>query len=155
MRNLIFVTILSLLFIGCNSDDVVFTELYEIPNGQWPYSDVYAYTFEVTDTSEMYRLLLYLDFSTDYNWENLYTRISTTYPGDSARTNIVSLELASSTGSWYGDCNSRHCELNIPLQENVKFPMPGEYRIAFEQYMRQEVVEGIEAIGLKVIVPGS
>lgn len=155
MRNLVFGTILSLLFIGCNTDEVIFRQVDEIPNGQWAYGDMYEYAFEVTDTSETYRLLLYLDFSTDYNWENLYTEISTTYPNDSTRTDIVSLELASSTGSWFGDCNAKHCELNIPLQEKVRFPMPGKYRISFEQYMRQEVVEGIKAIGMKVIVPGS
>ena len=153
MRNLLLGFILLVGIVGCNNDEVIFKQVDTIPDALWSYGDVYDYTFEITDTNEIYLLLLYLEFSTEYNWENLYTQIGTTYPNDSTRTDVLSFELASNTGAWYGDCNTRRCELNIPLQENVKFQMPGRYRLSFEQYMREEVVEGIEGIGLKVVVP--
>ena len=153
MRNLLLGSVLLLGLTGCNNDKVIFKQVDVIQDARWAYGDVYDYNFEISDTGEVYRHLLNLEFSTEYNWENLYTQIGTTYPNDSTRTDVVSFEVVSNTGAWYGECNSRRCELNIPLQENVKFPEPGEYRIAFEQYMRQEVVEGIEGIGLKVIVP--
>ena len=153
MRNLLAVVILIIALSGCNQDKVVFDEVSLIPQSQWAYGDTYDFSFEVQDTSEIYRLLLYVEFATDYAWQNLYTSIKTTYPGDSTRTDVVSFELATKTGEWYGDCNAKRCKLNIPLQESVRFPKPGEYSISFEQYMREEVVEGVTAVGLKLVIP--
>ena len=153
MRNLLLGSALIISIFGCNSDKVIFEEVGNVPDGKWAYGDVYDYSFQVEDTSEAYRLLLYLDFSTGYDWQNFYTRVVTTYPNDTTIQDILSLELATKTGEWYGDCNSKHCELNIPMQENVRFPEPGKYSISFEQFMREEIVEGINAIGLKLIVP--
>jgi len=153
MRNLLFAGVIFVFAVGCNRDKVIFNEVKPVPSGEWAYGDVYDYAFDVTDTSETYRLLLYLEYATDYSWQNLYTSITTVFPDDSTRTDVISFELASKTGAWYGDCGSEFCKLNIPLQQEVKFPIPGEYRISFEQYMREEVVEGIKAVGLKLVVP--
>jgi gliding motility-associated lipoprotein GldH len=139
---------------SCNADRVIYEEVYNIESGQWVYGQKRDFNFEVSDTSEEYRLLLYLEYNTDYRWQNFYTEITTTFPGDSVRKDIVSLELASKTGRWYGNCNSQSCSLTIPLQEDVHFEKSGNYGISFDQYMREEDVYGITAIGLKLVVPG-
>lgn len=155
MRNLLIVLVLGLGFGACNRDKVVYQEVQEIRNGAWGYDEPYEFRFDVSDTSETYRLLLFVEFNTDYSWQNLYTSISTSFPNDSVQTDVVSLELASKAGAWHGDCNREVCELNIPLQETVRFPEPGSYALAFEQHMREEYVRGIRSIGLKLVVPAS
>jgi len=138
---------------ACTGDRVIYEEVQEIENGQWFHGQSRNFNFEVPDTSLNYRLLLYLEYNTDYRWQNFYTEITTTFPGDSVKKDILSLELASKTGQWFGKCNSQSCSLTIPLQEEVRFNMAGNYSIAFDQYMRDEDVRGITAIGLKLVIP--
>lgn len=138
---------------SCTGDRVIYEKVHQIENGQWIYGEMRTFDFEVVDTSADYRLLLYLEFNTDYRWQNFYTKITTTFPGDSVRTDILSLELASKSGRWYGKCNSESCSLTIPLQENVRFKVAGNYSISFDQYMREEDVSGITAVGLKLVIP--
>lgn len=149
------ILLISLAFLqsSCSGDRVIYEDVQEIENGQWVYGQKRDFNFSVTDTSLDYRLLLYLEFYTDYHWQNFYTEITTAFPGDSVKQNVLSLELASKTGQWYGDCNSQSCKLTIPLQEEVRFKKKGDYKISFDQYMRDEDVRGITAIGLKLVVP--
>jgi len=149
------ILLFALLYSSCVGDRVIYEEVLDIENGQWAHGQSREFNFEVSDTSEEYRLLLYLEYATDYRWQNFYTEITTTFPGDSVRMDILSLELAAKTGQWFGNCNSQSCDLTIQLQENVRFESPGKYRISFDQYMREETVNGIQAIGLKLIVPKS
>ncbi len=153
-RYYVFIFFLAATQLSCSGDRVIYEEVHDIENGQWAYGQSHAFNFEIVDTNLDYRLLLYLEYFTDYRWQNFYTEITTTIPGDSIKKDIISLELASKTGQWYGKCNSQSCRLTIPLQEKVRFEKPGNYSISFDQYMRDEDVRGISAIGLKLIVPG-
>ena len=152
MRNLVFVLIVAAC-ISCNKDEVIYDQVQPVRNGEWSYGNDLSFEFEVADTARLYRLLLYVEFSTDYQWQNLYTNITTTFPNDSLLVDLVSFELASKTGMWYGDCDQDICAVNIPMQERVKFPFPGTYKLNFEQYMREEHLAGINAVGVKLVVP--
>ena len=153
MRNLLFGLFVIQILASCSHDRIVYEEIFELEYEEWSYDDTLTFSFEIDDTSQVYRLLLYIDYRTDYRWQNLYTSVTTTMPGASPSSDVVSLELADKTGTWYGDCNREICQLNIPLQEQVKFPTTGTYQLSFEQYMREENLEGIREIGLKVVEP--
>ena len=139
-----------LLLQACSGDKVIFEEFQEISEQGWWYEDMYEFDFDVTDTTDVYRLLVFFEYDTDYRWENFYARIHTTFPGDTARQDIISFQLADATGTWFGECGKYTCKLNIPLQEKVRFPQTGNYQIAFEQYMRQEIGDGHIEYRLKV-----
>jgi gliding motility-associated lipoprotein GldH len=94
--------------------------------------------------------MLHLTHAKDYAWENIYVRIKTFFPDDSMKTDILSLDLADG-GVWVGSCRREKCRLTIPLQQYIRFPLPGEYALTFEQYMRQGVVPGILGLGLTVV----
>lgn len=143
--------IAGIALLGCNSDKIIYERVHELPESTWWYGNDLDFDFTLADTSSRYRILMYLEYDTDYRWQNLYTRAVTTMPDGLEVTDDVSLELASKTGAWYGDCNSEVCELNIPLQDRVKTRDAGLYHIQFKQHMRSEAVRGIRAIGLKVV----
>ena len=139
------------LLAGCKKDKIIYEKISEFPDAAWTYGNDLDFDFTLEDTTASYRILMYLEFETDYRWQNLYTRAVTTMPDGSVVVDDVSLELASKSGEWYGDCNSEVCELNIPLQNNVRTRDAGNYHVQFKQHMRNETVDGIRAIGLKVI----
>lgn len=136
---------------ACQSDKVIFNEQQEIAGETWAYDDPVVFTFNVEDTTATYRLLLDVTHRADYQWENFYTRIRTAFPRDSVREDIVSLELAANTGEWYGKCRGDACTVTIALQERVRFAEPGQHSLAFEQYMRENNLRGIQALRLRLL----
>ena len=153
LRVSVLLILLTFLYSSCTGDRIIYEEVHNIDDGRWSYGQKKDFRFEVSDTSLNYRLLLYLEYNTDYRWQNFYTEITTIFPSDSIKNDVLSLELASKTGQWFGKCNSQSCDLTIPLQENVRFAQPGDYSISLDQYMREEEVTGVRAIGLKLVVP--
>lgn len=148
-----FILILCCVFIlaACDREDVVYEHQTYLPDALWHYDDSVRFDFQMADTSSRYRLLLDIVHRDDYAWENFYMSITTRFPADSLQTDVVSFELANKAGIWYGSCRSGKCHLNIPLQERVRFPSPGDYALTFEQHMRVNPVEGVEGIGLKLV----
>ncbi len=134
---------------GCG-ESFAWEQEYELPEAGWYWTDTLFFSFEIADTNRVYDMLLELEHTTDYGFQNLYVRIHTSLPDGTARTDLLSLEMADKQGRWLGDCSSKRCHLRIPVQQHIFFPLPGTYRLAIEQYTRRNPVEGIEAVALRL-----
>jgi gliding motility-associated lipoprotein GldH len=141
--------------LACGGDDIIYQEKQTVSNGLWSYDRQYGFTFDIADTTALYLLVLTIEHTNDYDWENFYAEIETHFPGDSVQTDVISFELANPAGMWYGKCRGNTCQIEILLQERVRFPMTGTYTLNFEQYMRVDPVEGIRSLELKVVRPDS
>lgn len=138
-----------LLLVAC-SQNYIFNKKYDIANNNWTYADSLRFDFEIKDTFALYNLILNVKHTTDFNSQNLYTRIHTQFPDGQRLSKPVSLELADKTGVWQGDCNAKTCTLEIPIQEGTYFNQVGNYTIVIEQFMRDSVIRGVETIALRV-----
>lgn len=143
----------ALLLSSC-SQSTIFEKQYVLQDGIWTYDEVLNFSFEITDTSKLYDVFLELEHSTNYEFENLYINIITSYPDSKQDTQMVSLELANAIGMWLGDCGKHTCELNIPIQQKVFFIQEGAYSISLEQYMRKEALQNVNELGLKIEAVG-
>jgi gliding motility-associated lipoprotein GldH len=139
---------------SCDREKVLFSETAGIGVKGWAYADSIPFTFHVADTLKYYDLILDVTHARDYAWENAYVQITTVFPGDSTKTDLVSLELSDGAGAWIGRCGRKTCTLAIPLQGHFRFPFPGSYSLTFTQYMRQDVIPGILSLRLQVIESG-
>ena len=141
-----------LIFLSaCNKEKILYSKSEEIGKQGWAYNDPITFSFSAMDTTQVYDLNLEITHDREYAWQNLYVRIQTSFPGDSIKTDVLSLEFSDGIGGWAGSCSGKTCDLTIPLQKHVKFPLPGEYALKFEQYMRQEIVPGILGLQLTVL----
>ena len=140
---------LALFLFACN-DAFIYEAERPIDDGRWTYADSLTFDFAITDTTGVYNLYLDVTHSPDYAYENLYTRILTTFPGGQRLEQVLSLELADNTGRWAGDCGGERCVARIPLQENAYFNQAGDYVITVHQHMRQETLPGVAALGLAI-----
>ena len=139
-----------LLFtMGCDSDYIYQKEI-EIREGEWRYSDVLVFDFEIKDVSKKYNLLLDVTHAGDYSFQNLYVQFHTSYPSIETKTQTVSLELANKTGIWNGKCSGNSCVVEIPLQTNAIFEEAGKHSISIEQFMRKNPLRGVESMRLKI-----
>lgn len=137
--------------LGSCKQSIVYEETFEIdPQQGWAYADSLTYAFSIADTLQVYNLYLELDHLVDYPYQNLYINIRTVFPDGKDLAQVLSLELSDKQGFWQGNCNSKACELRIPIQEEAYFNQPGDYRIVVEQYMRTDSLRGLQSIGLQL-----
>ncbi|MEL6719554.1 MAG: gliding motility lipoprotein GldH [Bacteroidota bacterium] len=148
MRNFWILTIV--LFSFACGNNYVYEKKIEIPSATWQYDNDITYEFEIEDIKAKYNLYLDVTHSDQFESQNFYTMIHTTYPSGRTVDSQISIELADKLGQWHGKCNSEECQLRIVLQQGTFFKEQGLHQIVFEQYTRQESLKGIKALAFSV-----
>ena len=154
MKNIIFATLfLSTVFLltACGKEKVVFEKEYPIQNSAWTYADTLSFAFNIADTSALYDIVVHIKHRSDYGFQNLYTRIHTTFPTGKRRSQTLNFDLADNTGQWQGTKDGDYRDFEVKIQENAFFNQTGQHIITLEQLMRTESLVGFKNIGLEVI----
>ena len=151
-NNIIFLSILLIAAFSCEkSSNYVFQETKALVASGWKYSQPVDFKIPVKDTSFIYNLSLDVQYLDNvYPNQNLYILAKTKFPKGDTITRQVSLELFNSSGTPYGKCKGENCRAEIALQDSLYFNQVGDYYFSFEQFTRDEVVEGIQEITLKL-----
>lgn len=135
-------------FVGCG-EKPVYSEVHEI-SGAWKYDQPLSFTFDISDVSQYYDLILGLTIGQEYGYQNIYVKIVTEYPDNTKNEDIVSLNVTDGSGSYLGSCNSKECVLDILLQEKFKFKSAGKHVISIFQNGRNPNLEEVRQLELKL-----
>lgn len=144
-RYLLFLFVLA----ACQKPILVDQEI-SLPAEGWARADTLSWSFEVQDTNAIYDLLLTVEHTEDYRFQNCYVQFHTGFPGGELIRQVVSLDLQTPAGRWLGDCRSQACRFTIPIQQGAFFNQTGGHRLLLEQYMRQDTLPGIRAFSLRI-----
>lgn len=128
---------------------VIYENQIDIPE-KWAYKDSLVYEFEVSDTLQPYDITLDIKHDATFGYENLYIYAVTVFPEGRRSSNPVSLQLANSSGDWIGKCSSDRCQTDILIANTSYFKAVGKYKIIICQHSRQNLLEGIRSVGLKI-----
>ena len=139
-----------LLFLACGPD-VVYQEDVELPTSGWPYADSLTFTFPVTDTSGRYDLVLTVEHTEDFAYQNFYVHLNTHLPSGVLRSQSLSLQLADTFGEWYGDCSGGVCRTDIALQEGTRFTEVGAHRLVVGQFSREAELGEVTGMGFRIV----
>ncbi|MBK9042384.1 MAG: gliding motility lipoprotein GldH [Saprospiraceae bacterium] len=120
-------------------------------DGFWTYQKTLSFSFDITDTIPAHDILLDVEHSKDFFYQNIYTKVTTVFPDQKKVDHIISLNLTTQNNRWVGDCSAQKCKAELVLSENIYFNQTGNYTIALEQYGRKDTLAGIESMSLKVI----
>ena len=145
-----FTVIVLLLGIWGCAEQRFYEQSYELTNEEWYYEDVKDFTFVVQDTTARYDLMMSINHSTSYEYQNLYLKLTTVYPDRESRTQELSVDFADSQGRWYGDCNSKSCKVAVTLQRNAFFNQTGSHTIKVVQHMRISPIQHVQAVTLSL-----
>lgn len=150
MKRLIGIAILVLLLWACG-DHPVFEKHVEFKDNDWFYADSLVFEFEIEDTTKRYDLLMMVRNSDErYPYRNMYLFTKTYLPTGEKMEQELNVVLQDEKGFWLGECSGDICELVLPLQQNVRFPADGDYRLVIEQFMRLNPLPGVISIGFRV-----
>lgn len=144
---------LAVLFTGC-TENVVFQEDAQTPNGVWERNWNPTFSFEVSDTVSTHDVYLDLRHTGDYPFSNLYAFVTLTAPDSTRLVDTVECTLADPSGRWYGKgqgfISSDRFQAHVLYKLRNKFPRSGRYSLTLEQAMRVEKLEGIIDVGVSV-----
>ena len=138
-----------IVFTTSCSNGVVYSHKANVDGSVWNYNQELQFELDGIDTSSYYDLVLEVNHSPEFSFENLYTRIGTQFPSGESIKDIVSLQLADNMGTWLGNCNSSTCTTELLIQEKFRFKEIGQHKITLENYSR-EALKGIHFIEMKL-----
>jgi|SRR5690242_13273534 len=146
-----FIIVFVLLFMA----SCVKLDLYEkdtpIPQQQWFYTNVPAFTFDITDTASMYNLYIVLRHTDAYEYNNIWLKLGSQAPGDKMEYQDINLSLATDAHGWDGSGTDDIFEVRKNITPGpVPFKKPGRYTFTIAQIMRENPLKHVLDVGLRI-----
>jgi len=143
-------SLLIILFLGSCSYNSVYDDFTVIKGGNWHYKDTVNFSFEVTDTTQFCDFSLIVRHDNDYHYSNFISFVRLEFPNGRARMDTVEMILAASNGKWLGQgLGDIYSNEQIYLERN-RFPLKGEYKFQILHAMRDELLLGINDVGIAI-----
>ena len=132
----------------CSSSN--FSKRTVIPNAEWAQENRVAFDVPIDDTLNGYVFGIGLRHLENYRYSNLFVFLHTRMPNGNITHDTIECTLATPEGRWIGKSSGSMRDLVVPLNENLRFPLTGNYHFEIEQAMREPVLKGISDIGLYI-----
>lgn len=147
---ILFATVFSLLFSGCDTNNIVDVN-HTMPSRNWSYADKVKAIVDITDSNKAYNIYFKLRHTSDYRYSNVFVllNLKTTQRKRSRR---YEFKLAQPDGQWNGSGSGNLYTYAFPLLTNFKFPAPGKYELELEQNMRDNPLTEVSDVGIKVVI---
>jgi gliding motility-associated lipoprotein GldH len=144
------VFLILIIFFGSCSSSYVFNDSTDLPASGWNKNDSVIFETVIEDTVIGYDFTVSIRNSVDYRYSNLYFFMLTEFPNGNHTRDTIEFIIADRQGNWLGKGWGSVKENEITLNKNIRFPLIGKYKFAFQQAMRADTLEGIVSVGLKI-----
>ncbi len=144
--------VLSLHLFSCTTIDL-YEKVAPIPAHNWKSSFKPQFTFTITDTATPYQLFIILRHNNKYHYNNIWVTLHTKSPDGTAAKAQYELPLATNEKGWLGtgmDDLYEHRIALTPLNQNFYFKKPGTYTFALEHIMREDPLQNVLNVGLRI-----
>lgn len=151
IRIIVLATFLAAMLTGCDSRRV-YEDNQEFANRQWLVTEEPTFDFVIDDSARVYNLYYNLRNSLHYGWDRIYVTYSLTdSSGQELSRKLLYNELFDPTGRPYGESGIGDIyDHRFPILTGYRFAHPGKYSIRLIQYSRQDTLQGILAVGIRV-----
>jgi gliding motility-associated lipoprotein GldH len=135
---------------ACETIDV-FEKNVNIPGHEWSNSFRPEIAFEISDTTSLYNIYVVLRHTDAYRYKNIYMNIYTQVPGDTLLKQRLDLQLATDDKGWLGSGMDDIFEHRIRITKDPqKLTKAGLYKFTLEQIMREEPLQHVMNVGIRV-----
>ena len=151
MINLRILSVFLFLFVivSCDSNRIVDQNI-SVNDEKWSKEEIQEFAFEITDTTQLYSVFINVRNTNRYKYSNLYLFVEMISPSEKFFMETREFILADNTGKWTGKGIGNVWQNQLSLLENVKLLEQGEYRIKLKQGMRDDTLEAISDVGIRV-----
>ena len=148
LKKISFILLVVAILSSCGNKNVIFDESVVIPNASWDNQDLPYFDVTIEDTLSVYDFYLNIRHLENYRYSNFYMFLHTTFPNGNQTHDTIELVLAYPDGRWIGSGSGSMRSNKILLNNNLCFPLKGNYHFEIEQAMREPVLEGVTDVGV-------
>ncbi len=136
---------------GCKKLDV-FEKNIPVPAYKWQNTWKPAYDFDISDTTQSYKVYIVLRHTDAYKYNNIWLNIGTQFPSDSSfKYQRFELALGNDAHGWEGTGMDDIWEVRKLITNGpVKFSKTGKYKFIIGQIMREDPLPNIVSVGVRV-----
>ena len=128
-----------------------FAVVRDLPGEAWHRDSLLIFDVDVADTSANYRVEIDLRHAGTYPYRNLYLGRDVLNERGTVYHDTAEFQLASPEGQWLCDGITGLKTVSLPYRsEALRFPKAGTYRFRLQHLMRDEPLEGIHSVALKL-----
>jgi gliding motility-associated lipoprotein GldH len=141
-----------LLLTGCSHVDL-YERAVSLKGHAWKSSEKPVFRFNIKDTTASYQLYVLLRHSARYHYNNIWINLHTQSPDGTIASAQYELPLAAGERGWLGsgmDDIYEHRIALTPLNQEFRFSRAGTYTFTIEHIMRENPLEQVYNVGLRV-----
>lgn len=126
-----------------------------VPGAKWNYDFQPEFSFDISDTSDQYKVFLIFRYDAAFEYSNIWLRLKVKQPGDSTYNagDRIETVLIAHDGSRLGNDVGGIYEYKVQLDPKTDFEpfnKAGKYTIKLEQIMRKNPLVGLINVGVRV-----
>lgn len=140
---------LTLAINSCGSNDV-YNSYVSLPQKGWGIDSLAVFKANIDDATPAYDIWIMLRNENNYPYSNLWLFIDAISPNGQMTRDTLECILARPDGSWLGGGWGSLYSVQCPYRQNVHFVEPGQYTFRVIHGMRDDEIEGIHDIGLRI-----
>lgn len=149
MLRYVHILLMTMMLMSCGDKNVIFDESVVIDNSSWNNQNLPYFDVNVEDTLSTYAFFFNIRHLENYRYSNFYMFLHTTFPNGNQTHDTIECILAYPDGRWIGKGTGSMRNNTILLNQNLRFPLKGEYHFEIEQAMREPTLEGITDVGVR------
>jgi gliding motility-associated lipoprotein GldH len=148
LKKVLYILSSVLLIASCTPVDL-YEKTVTVPGHAWQSTFRPTFDFIITDSTTPYKIFLVLRHNEKYNFNNIYVNLHITAPGEDTAV-IIRRDLALATNEgWEGTGMDDIYEIRLLLAD--RFPLKtGTYRFAVEQIMREDPLDNVLNVGVRL-----
>lgn len=139
------------LFLNTSCDhQTVYDEQVIIEESQWSKEEAAHFEWVIEDTLTRYDLYINFRNTSDYRYSNLFMFLIIRFPDGKISRDTIECQVADRTGRWLGKGWGDLKENELLLSSGLEFPFSGKYEFLIIQAMREDILDGIRNVGLRL-----
>lgn len=153
MKNYQFFLLVIILFsFSACDENRVYERNIDFKGNDWYVDSVVSFSFDVTEVSSKYNLLINVRNAISYPFANLYIKYSVVNSKDKViESKLLRLPLFDKkSGKPYGEGLGDIFDHKFLLMKAHQFQDTGTYKVNIKQYMRQDPLPFVMSVGLRV-----
>lgn len=135
---------------ACSSIDV-YERNTAISKQQWFHSQKLSFSFVIPDTVSLYNIFIVVRHTDAYKYNNLWLKLDMQFPQDTLRSQKLDIGLGTDAEGWEGRGMDDIFEYRkIITPGPIQLPKAGKYTFTLSQIMREDPLEHIMNVGVRV-----
>ncbi|MEL7340160.1 MAG: gliding motility lipoprotein GldH [Bacteroidota bacterium] len=143
--------LMSVLLFSCGEGGWLVEQQFDETTGGWPAEESVDFRFANASPGSK-QLQIDFRFAADYPYQNIWLQLEMTDPQGNLSTLLIGDTLMDVSGAWI-DQPEVGAKVDWRLQPapTIELSQSGEYQFRLRQYMRENILTGVEEVKLKLV----